>query len=510
VELFEFIRKEHFNQGKSIRQISKEQKIHRRMVRQALLNAIPPTRKSYSRHSPILSEQIKFIIETWLQDDQKAPRKQRHTAQRIYRRLVSEQGFPGSAVTVRNYVGERRKLLGMNNKIFIPQAYVAGKEAEVDWYEIYVEFPSGQQKVYIFQMRACFSGNEFHMAFERQNQQSFIEAHVAAFNYFGGVFHKIRYDNLTSAVKKVFRGRKRIETEKFVLLRSHYLFEAVFCLPGINGAHEKGGVEGSVGRFRRNHLVPVPKVNNLAQLNVLLRTACDADQERIISGQNQPVAMRWQEEYQQLLPLPHLLFESYEVCSPVVNNKSLVTVRGNHYSVPVALVGQTVEAQIHSQEIKIYKQGNCIATHARSYEQGKIITDLSHYLALLRYKPGALSGSLALAQARSQGAWPCLYDKYWRLLSGHLPTVEANKCFVDFLWWARDHSREQIEIILEEALKSGSYRLELLQLLMRRLQTDNNTSKLLPQDLGKLIRYERPFHGIQNYDALLQGAHNEC
>ncbi len=108
----------------------------------------------------------------------------------------------------------------------------------------------GRQKIYIFQMRGCYSGNEFHIAYERQNQQSFIEAHVAAFHYFGGVFKKIRYDNLTSAVKKVLRGRKRIETEKFIMLRSHYLFESIFCLPGINGAHEKAEAL-QLGNFRK-------------------------------------------------------------------------------------------------------------------------------------------------------------------------------------------------------------------------------------------------------------------
>ncbi len=505
VELFEFIRKEHFNQGKSIRQISREQKIHRRMVRQAICNAIPPKRKINHRSCSVLTDIMKSVIDRWLQEDLEAPRKQRHTGQRIYNRLVNEHHYIGSGVTARRYVYRKRKELGMSKKVFIPQVYVEGEEAEVDWYEAYVDFPLGRQKIYLFQMRSCYSGNEFHMAFERQNQQSFIEAHVSAFNYFGGVFKKIRYDNLTSAVKKVLRGRKRIETEKFILLRSHYLFEAVFCLPGIQGAHEKGGVEGGVGRFRRAHLVPVPKVCDLAELNKLVQVSCKQDTERTIAGQNESVGNRWQAEINHLLKLPINSFESFETYSPVISNKSLATIKGNHYSVPTSFVGQTVEAQVHAQQIKIYKQGNCIATHDRCYEQGKTISLLDHYLSLLRYKPGGLKGSLALAQARKQKKWPELYDHYWQLLSSHLIVNEANKSFVDFLWWARDFSWEEIEIILEEAMSCGSYTLEVLQLFMHRLQADNTAPKLDAEDLGQLICYERPTKGIQHYDALLQG-----
>ncbi len=132
-------------------------------------------------------------------------------------------------------------------------------------------------------MRACFSGAAFVIAFERESQQAFLEAHVEAFEFFGGVFALVRYDNLRSAVKQVLRGRRRSEADRFVALRSHYLYESAFTRPGKQGAHEKGGVEGEVGRFRRNHLVPVPEVASLRELNRLLEDACLDDFERRIS-----------------------------------------------------------------------------------------------------------------------------------------------------------------------------------------------------------------------------------
>ena len=286
MELFEQIRRDYYSRSKSIREIACNYGIHRRQVRQAISNAIPPKRKQSERCSKILTIFHRRQIDQWLDDDLKAPRKQRHTGKRVYERLFEGYDYQGSEVTVRNYVYQKRKELGVSTKIYVPQMHIPGEEAEVDWYEASVDFPWGREKAYIFQMRACFSGREFHMAFRHQTQQSFIEGHIEAFNYFGGVFKNIRYDNLTSAVKKVLRGRKRIETERFIAMRSHYLFESIFCLPGIQGAHEKGGVEGGVGRFRRSYLVPVPQVASIDELNQLLLAGCKKDDSRTIIGKS--------------------------------------------------------------------------------------------------------------------------------------------------------------------------------------------------------------------------------
>ena len=262
VELFEVIGREHFLHHKKIRQIAREFGVHRRTVRQALANAVPPPRKPVQRAAPVLTEALRDVIDGWLQTDREAPRKQRHTARRMYQRLQQEYGFQGAESTVRVYVSRRRREFGAIGEAFVPQVHLPGEEAEVDWYEATVIFPWGPEQVQFFQMRACYSGREFHQGFPRATQQAFLEGHVAAFNYFGGVFKRLRYDNLGLAVQRVLRGRRRKETEQFIALRSHYLFEAEFCRPGLAGAHEKGGVEGGVGRFRRNHLVPVPELAN--------------------------------------------------------------------------------------------------------------------------------------------------------------------------------------------------------------------------------------------------------
>ncbi len=503
VELFEFIRKEYFNQHKSIRQIAKEQHIHRRQVRRAIENAVPPARKLACRKGTVLTLLVKQTIDRWLQEDLQAPRKQRHTAQRIYRRL-KETGFSGSSGTVGQYVCKQRKVLGLSAQAFIPQIHLPGEEAEVDWYEAQVDFPPGREKIYFFQMRACHSGKEFHIAFQRQNQLSFLEAHVAAFHYFGGVFKRIRYDNLTSAVKKVLRGRKRIESDRFIALRSHYLFESEFCLPGIQGAHEKGGVEGGVGRFRRNHLVPIPQVQDMVDLNQLLRQACGQDDNRIISGQTESVDVRWHNEQSLLSALPEKLFSTFDTALPQVNKKSLVLIKGNYYSVPVPYVGQIVEAQVQAEKIVIFKRGHCIAQHARSFEQGSVIATLDHYLPLLKHKPGGLAGSVALNQARVQHHWPAVYDQYWQKLKDHDGHSEGNRKMVDWLWWAREFELSESSALLEQALDLGCYSLESIQCLKRHRREVSTSSVQLSLDLlGDLVRYERPMSTVNHYDSLL-------
>lgn len=503
MELFENIRKEYFNHKKSIRTIARNYGIHRRQVRQALSNAIPPERKRSKRCCKILTVYHKQQIDQWLQDDIKAPRKQRHTGKRIYERLSEGHEYSGAEVTIRNYVYQKRKELGVGAKIYVPQMHMPGEEAEVDWYEASVDFPCGREEVYIFQMRACFSGREFHMAFSRQNQQAFLEGHIAAFNYFGGVFKSIRYDNLTSAVKKVLRGRKRIETESFIALRSHYLFESIFCLPGIQGAHEKGGVEGGVGRFRRSYFVPVPQVTSIYELNQLLLAGCKKDDDRTIIGKSQSIAEAWQIETAKLLSLPDEAFVAADIVTPRVNNKSLIAVKGNWYSVPVRYVGQSVEAQVNSETITVMKKGKVIAEHLRSYGQHQIIAELAHYLPLLRHRPGALPGSIALYRARKTGKWPNIFEQYWQALIDKYGQHDANKQLVDLLWWAKDYAGDTIEQLLVNAMQLGCYQLESIQALMRQQTASARPIPLDAELLGDLVCYDRPKGNLSDYDLLL-------
>jgi transposase len=193
VELFEQIRREYEFGCGTIKGVARKFGIHRRMVRQALTNALPSQRKACERPRPRLGP-IAAFIDAILDGDRKAPRKQRHTAHRIYMRIKQElPGWEIAESTVRQYVREKKRELGLLGRmVSVPQCYDWGAEAQVDWYEAYAELAGERQKVQVFSLRAMASGGAFHRAYPRATQQAFLEAHELAFAYFGGVFKESR------------------------------------------------------------------------------------------------------------------------------------------------------------------------------------------------------------------------------------------------------------------------------------------------------------------------------
>lgn len=455
MELFEIIRRDHHIRGESIRSIARERVVHRRTVRQALASAVPPDRKAPARTAPTMTPEVCATIDRWLEADRRAPRKQRHTARRIHRRLVAEVGFSGAESTIRRYVGRRRRELAVGQEVFVPQGHQAGRTAEVDWYEATVRFPEGERKVCFFAMRSCFSGRSFHVAFPRQTQQAFLEAHALAFAWFGGVFEEVRHDNLSAAVKRVLRGRRREQTDRFVALRSHYLFEAEFCRPGLQGAHEKGGVEGEVGRFRRTHLVPVPQVADFDALNAMLRERCADDDQRRREGHGATIAEDFAHEAPLLRSLPDQAFDTSEVSTARVDRSARVTVRTNRYSVPVRLAGRKVEVRVHARRVEVVHEGAVVARHPRLQGRHEERLELDHYLELLAVKPGALAGCRALLRARAEGAWPSAYDVLWQGLTGRYGASEAARQMVAVLMLHREHGPVAVFEAVQDALLHG-------------------------------------------------------
>lgn len=506
VEQFEVIRRDRFINGKSIRAIAKEQGVHRRVVRQALDDAVPPSRKQTLRVALVLTELLQNAVDGWLRADRDAPRKQRHTARRITARLRAEHGYRGAESTVRRLVAARRRELGLGKGTFVPLARDAGAEAEVDWYEADVDFPQGRERVQFFAMRACYSGRDFHMAFPRQTQQAFLEAHLAAFTYFGGVFEILRFDNLAAAVKRVLRGRRRVETDRFVALRSHFLFKGEFCVPGKEGAHEKGGVEGGLGRFRRNHLVPVPAADDYASLNRWLLDECARNDQRTPDGKTETIGALWQHERDVLLKLPAGSFDTAEVATPRVDKMGRVCVGTNHYSVPIRLAHLRVEARLHALRLVLRHEGKVVATHVRLQGTHGEQLDLDHYLELLLDRPGALARSRPLRQARERGQWPEEYDRLWRALKERWGDAKGTRELVRVLMLHREERGDLVHVAVGLALEYGCYDAGAICTLLRQLVTGDRKVPPLT-DLGALAQYERPVLGLEPYDQLLsQGA----
>jgi transposase len=506
VEQFEQIRRDRVREGLSIRALAVRHGVHRRAVRQALASPLPPAKRSpVGRPAPKLGP-YRALIDGWLEADREAPRKQRHTAKRIHRRLVDEHGADVAEVTVRQYVRARKRELGWAVcEVFVPQVHVAGREAEVDWGQALVELGGVATTVHVFVMRASFSGAAFCQASLVETQQAFLELHVQAFEWFGGVFAEIRFDNLTSAVKKVLKGRRRVESDRFVALRSHYLFGSHFTTPGLEGAHEKGGVEGEVGRFRRNHLVPVPRVADLAELNEMLLAGCERDLGRRIDGRPGTVGEAWASERPLLLALPAEPFDSAETAAPRADAKSLVTIRQNRYSVPVALAGMRVSARVGAREIMINHAGLEVARHERLHGKFGTSAKLDHYLELLQRKPGGLERSLALAQERERGGWPGCFDELWAALADRYGRSDAARQMVDVVLLCREHGPDRVALAVRGALTAGAIDGRAVAVLARRADTAPTAPAALTGLEPRLAAHARPAPDLADYDQLLGG-----
>lgn len=500
MEQFERIRRDHAHEGLSIRALAKHHGVHRRAVRQALESAVPPAKRPpASRPAPKLGA-LRVVIDQWLEADREAPRKQRHTARRIWQRLVEEYGADVSERQVCRYVRRRRRELGEVGEVFVPLATDAGVEAEVDWGQATVLLRGVLVEVHLFLMRACFSGASFVAAFEAETQQAFLEAHVAAFEFFGGVFDLVRYDNLKAAVVRVMRGRRRVESDRFVALRSHYRFDSSFCLSGERGAHEKGGVEGDVGRFRRRHLVPVPEVSSIEELNARLEEACWKDLGRTITGRSETVGQLLDRERLILNTRPREPHPTWEEATPRVDSKALATVRCNRYSVPAALAGLRIRARVGAREISFWHDGKLVASHERLAGKHQISAQLDHYLDLLQRKPGALARSLALRQERDHGDWPACFDALWTRIQERSGRQDAARQMVDVLMLCREHGPEPVELAVRGALAAGAHDGRAVAVLVNR--TTRPQAAALEIDARLAAVGQSPPQDLADYDRL--------
>jgi transposase len=502
VELFEAIRREYqFGVG-TIKGVARKLGVHRRMVREALADAVPKERKSGERPRPKLKPAIPFI-DAILENDLTAPRKQRHTAHRIYDRLRMEKPeIEVAETTVRKYVREKKVQIGLiHRETFVPQSYSWGQEGQVDWYEMDAELGGEQQTVQMFCLRSMGSAGAFHQAYPHASQQAFLEAHELAFEYFGGVFQVLRYDNLRSAVQRILRGSQREETARFIAFRSHWGYEAEFC----NRArgNEKGGVEGEGGFFRRNHLVPIPVARDYGHLNEMLLEASQSDEHRMVGDRSLNVGAAMALEREHLLPLAKEGFDLAAVRFPTVNSSRCVKVLTNFYSAPVT-VGLEVEAKIYAAYVEIWWQGQCVARHERCFGRQQKVLDLEHYLEVLERKPGALAGSTALEQWRAQGRWPASYDSYWEVLKQREGKQAGTRAMIEVLQLGQQHGPARLRQAIEEALRLGCSDVAAVRYLLTASQLEKNQPEAV--EIGSLMAYERPLPTLEAYDQLLSHA----
>jgi transposase len=501
VELYEQIRKARNNDELSIRELSRRFGVHRRAVREALASPTPPPRKVPERPSPVLGPWL-TTIDMWLAADEHAPKKQRHTARRVFQRLVDEHGAEVSETSVRRYVAQAKKRAPMlAAQVMVPQTHPLGYESEVDFGRVSFHLDGVLVDAWMYVMRLSASGKGFHRVYANQAQEAFFDGHVRAFDHFGGVPERVRYDNLKPAVARVLMGRSRLETQRFVALRSHYLFESFYCRPGKEGAHEKGGVEGEIGRFRRRHLVPMPNVSSVAELNDLL-SACDGlDDLRHIDSRRFTVAQHFAAEAPRLRRLPPEPLDVRLDLSCRVDAKSRICVRQCFYSVPVRYAGMRVAVRLGAETVEAVNGSRVIARHARAVGKGTQTLELDHYLEVLRIKLGALAGATALHQARAAGRFTAVHDRFFEVARRRLGDKDGTKALVEVLLAHRVLPHEAVVAGIEAALAVGSIDPEVVIVEARRACERSGP----PASIVGLTRFDRPAPSLAGYDDLLEG-----
>lgn len=457
VEQRETLRQMYFLQHIPIREIARKTGVSRQSIRKALAeDDLPSYTLTKPRPKPRL-DPFKERIETMLAENKTLPRKQRYTAHRIFQ-LLQKDGYAGSESNVRGYIGQLKQAR-QRPATFLPLEFEPGQDAQVDWGVAEAIIGGVRQTVQVFVMRLNYSRRAFVRAYPAQKQEAFFEGHVLAFQHFGGVPHRLAYDNLAAAVKILVEGRVREEQRAFVAFRSHYLFQSHFCTPG--QGHEKGGVEHAVGFARRNFMVPIPQAASFEALNAYLLSECVADGVRVVAGQKASIEQLWQSEKAQLRPLPLRHFECSVTRPARLTPYSQLIYETNRYSVPVELARANLTIKAYPFRVDILGEAESegllktqvIASHPRSYGREQDMFNPLHYLKLLEQRPGAFDYAKPLKRWREE--WPPVYHRMLECLKAKWPEGRGVKEFIAILKLHQTHHPALVEAAISQALAWG-------------------------------------------------------
>jgi transposase len=497
VEQREQIRRTYHVDHKSIRQIAREFQVSRRTVDKALL-AAQPTRYTLSkpRTAPVLGPYHNQIVAMLAENTQLRP-KQRYTSHKIYEQIRAA-GYQGAEAMVRVFVARQRRAQ-QRPKLFLPLAFDPGIDAQVDWGEADVIIAGIRQTVQVFVLRLGYSRKIFVRAYPTQKQESFFEAHVHAFHHLNGVPHRLSYDNLTTAVKKVLTGHTRQEQTAFTTFRSHYLFDSFFCTVG--EGHEKGGVEHGVGFARRNFMVLLLQASSFDDLNAQLRARCLADDERTVDRQPTTIGAAWQHEQPFLRSLPPRDIPCCVERIATLTPYSQVVFETNRYSVPVDQAARQLTLRAYPFVIEVLHHERIIATHPRCYDREQDLFDPRHYLSLLEQRPGAFEHAIPMRRWRAD--WPAIYHQTLAQVRERWPDGAGVRMFVRILRLLEDYPAALLEQAMTQALAFGVVDVDGIRLCLHQLQhPDRSTTPLDLHDhphlraIGTQPIDFRPYHNL--------------
>lgn len=483
----EYIRKKHFIEGWSIRKISRNLQLSRQSVRKAIKSAeIPKYNLSQAKRCPVL-DPYKDLIREWLNQDKSAPKKQKLTARVIYEKLRAEYEFTGSESSIRRFVSIERK---RHVEMFIPLTADWGEQAQVDWGRAKVYLNGKLIEVSLFCLRLKASLVPFVWASPTEKLEGFLEGHKRAFEWLGGVPANLVYDNPKTAVTKILKGPYRQEHTIFSSLKAHYLFDSEFCNPA--SGNEKGTVENLVKFVRRNAMSPVPKVKSLDELNQKLLDWCSRQRKIRIRD--------WEQEYQELRPLPAAPFNCSKTHIASASRLLLFQFDRNHYSVPVDYGYRKLRIESFVDRIEVYDSAKLVTIHARCYGRGEKVMKLEHYLPLLAIKPRAVKNAHVVRKL------PEVYQKLRIYLCGKEP--EGYREFAKILLLNQEFNFEDVLYAIEESIKLKCPNLTTIKQVLTAHLERTKISKT--QTVANLMaKLDVPVDSPSKFNRLLGGAMNE-
>ena len=442
VNHFEIIRRKVLLDEMSQREVARELGHSRKTVAKAMEHPVPPGYQMFKPRACPVMDRHRALIQQWLEADKMAPAKQRHTAQRVYERLVEEHKFAGDEGTVRRFVAKLKAQ--QPQEAYMPLLFEAGEEGQVDWGEGKVIENGLERTAQLFCMRLSFSKASFVWPYERATLEAFLDGHVRAFEFFGGVPRRLAYDNLKSAVIRVGRGRDRELNARFVQLRSWYLFQTRFC--NVERGNEKGDVENQVKRSQRTYLTPVPQVRSIAgDLAEKLLEDCRRDLQKVDDRQTLSREALLEQERGRFLPLPTAAFPACRQEATHVSKQLLVRFDGNDYSVPTEQAHRPCLVRGFVDRVQIEVNHESVAVHPRSYGHGQFVLQPLHYLKLLERKPGSLDNARPFKPEHLESGWGDELAAMRKELEYRQPGGAGTGQFIQILQLALSHSMEALK-----------------------------------------------------------------
>jgi transposase len=488
-------------EGLSLREISRQTGSHRDTIKKILTEAAPPgyQRKAVARR-PVLGPFVAIIDQILKLDKEGVPRKQRHTAKRLWDRLRGEYGYRGGYTQVCDYV---RAVVQRTQEAFVPLAFPPAT-AQVDWGEAVAIENDLVRKVYLFVLTLPFSNARFVAVFPRATLEFFLEGHRRAFVFFEGVARSIIYDNLKSAVVKVKRHHNRLLNKTFETFAGHHLFEPRFC--NVGQGHEKGHVENGVKWAQQNLFTPMPRFSEWEEFNQRLAQECRRRLDQFGQGQERTTRERLEEERPSFLSLPPWPLPLGGKQTWHVSSLCLVQFDTNEYSVPCEFAHQHVRLQVDVAQVRIYApemihaQAPLIAVHPRCHLRHKTIYDPLHYLPLVARKPRTLDDGAPMQQLWEQ--LPACFALLRRRLEQDQEGTEGTRQFIAVLLLLKDHSPSRLARAVERALELGIEHPEAIRNLLL-CPPEQMPSPLDLSGRAHLAAYVVPQPSLAGYSALV-------